>query len=318
MDGLTEEPEMNVLRGRIWGAAFILILAGAGVAPPRAAEDFRSAWRDREITLDGSAAEWEGSLERIEKSEVYVGILNDDEYLYVCIQSRDPQVSREALFRGLIVDLDPGKGGPFSIQYPIGMSGGSGAPPPGGERSGGPPRGGDSGEGGGAPPGRDPGRGGKMWEAARETLDTFLLLEPGRKERLRFAVDNGFGIGLRVSANGDGFVYEMKIPLNAGGQYSHAIGARPGGRLTLAIKTPGMDREGMEGRPEGGIRIGAGGGGGPGRGGVGPGGGGGDMGERGVGGPGRGPDSQKPLSLKVRFLLALPGMEDRASEIISP
>jgi len=281
---------MKHLTGRTWGAALLPIIAVAALAGPQAAEDFQSVWRDREFTLDGSAAEWEGSLRRVEKSEVYVGVLNDDYYLYLCLQSRDPRISREAMFRGLIVDLDPGKGGPFSIQYPIGVHGSDEAPP-----------------------GRGPGGGEKMWEAAQETLDTFLLLEPGGKERLRFAADNGFGIGLRVSAAGGEFVYEMKIPLNAGPLHPHAVGARPGATLTLAIRTPEMDREGMGGRPEGGIRIGPGGGegagGGPGvmRGGEG----------RGPA-PGRGPDSPKPLNLKVRFRLALSGLKDHSSGVVSP
>ena len=132
-----------------------------------------------------------------------------------------------------------------------------------------------------------------MWEAARETLDTFLLLEPGRKDRLRFAADNGFGIGLRVSATGREFVYEMKVPLNTGPLHPHAIGARPGGTLTLEIRSPEMDIEGVEGRSKGGIRIGPGGGGDS-RGG--------GEGMRGGGGgarlAGRGPDSPRPLSLK--------------------
>ena len=70
------------------GAALLSIIAAAAFTVPRAAEDFPGAWRDRELTLDGSAAEWEGTLRRIEKSEIYVGILNDDEYLYLCIRSQ--------------------------------------------------------------------------------------------------------------------------------------------------------------------------------------------------------------------------------------
>ena len=55
-----------------------------------------------------------------EESGVAVGLLNDNDYLYVAFSSRDSDVNRQAMTLGLELWLDPKGDGPasFGIRFP--------------------------------------------------------------------------------------------------------------------------------------------------------------------------------------------------------
>jgi hypothetical protein len=266
-------------------SSFFLIAAPA--ASLRAGEELRTGWWSGEAAIDGSLSPWAGVMSEIGEAGLLVGVVNDGEYVYLCLKSPDPGVLRQAMMRGLTVRLEPKGGEPFALQYPIGLHS-SGGRPPGGETQ----------------EDRE-----KLWTEARDSLDTFLLSDASSREPVRFAAENGFGIRLYVSPPGEGFIYQAKIPLHSSQSHPHALGAEPGSRLTLYVETPEREHEGMEGRPEGGGHGGRGYGGGRGGGGGGYGGHGGGM----HGGGGHGPDSGSrlgmlpPLKVKIKLQLASPG-----------
>jgi hypothetical protein len=276
-----------------------LVLAAIPSGSLRAGEEIRSGWWSGEAAIDGTLTPWDGVMAEPENWNLFIGVVNDGEYLYLCLKSPDPRVLRQAMMRGLTVRIEPKKGEPFSIQYPIGVHQGSRMAPPGG---GGPEGDGTGGGENGSPADRE-----KLWEAARDSLDTFLLADFTSREPVRFAAENGFGIRLYISPPGEAFLYQAKIPLRPSQAHPHALGADPGSRLTLVVETPERSREGMSAGPGGGAHGGYhGGGGGGGWGGHGG-------GMHGGGGGHHGPDSgerpgmEPPLKLKVKLQLAVPG-----------
>ncbi len=278
-------------------AALLLIAAGASLSLSlcRAREEFQSAWHDPRLSPEEEAARWAGSMTSLEKSDLLLGVENDGDTLYLRLETQNPGVSSSALFRGLIVDLEPKGGRPFSVQYPIGLRGSGWEPPARGGQGG--PGGGDQG-GGGDQRARDNRE--KLFEEAQQTLDAFLLQDGDSREPLRYAVENGFGIGLKANATSERLEYALQIPLRADAAHPHALGAAPGSLLTLSIRTPEPERKESGERPEGGHHGGMHGGmHGGGRGGYGgmPGGGG-----RGSEPPGGRPE---PLDVKLKVLLAL-------------
>jgi hypothetical protein len=69
--------------------------------------ELSSVWRDREIRVDGSDAEWQGATAYIKGTNVSLGIRNDSEYLYTCVIAMDRQVKMQMMASGFTVWFDP-------------------------------------------------------------------------------------------------------------------------------------------------------------------------------------------------------------------
>ncbi len=69
-----------------------------------------SAWRTGEISIDGKDAEWLGKMWQVEN--VYIGVANDDEYLYLCLSATDKTAKAQllGLFRQSFTLWFDGKG----------------------------------------------------------------------------------------------------------------------------------------------------------------------------------------------------------------
>ena len=103
----------------------VLLLGGCG-----GTETLQSKSLDRDITVDGAVADWQGALTPIEKKNLSLGLLNDGEFLYVSLVSRDRQVVSQMMSRGFTIwfDAEGGKEKTFGIRFPLGLmaSGGMG------------------------------------------------------------------------------------------------------------------------------------------------------------------------------------------------
>jgi len=252
------------------------LVIAAGISTAVAKTKLESQWLDREVTIDAAIDEWHDSLTYIDGPDVFVGALNDDRFLYVCIHSRDSEFVSQAMRQGLIIKLDTKGSDALQIQFPMGAM--------------------ESGV-------RPPARGAEFdrEEARRkieQSLDTFLILGPGSGDRRQVPVDNRFGVELHVDGAGGEFVYELKIPLARSEAHPFAIDAKSGATVSVALDTPEIDRGAM-GQPMGGGR-GAGMGGGM------PGGGmpGGGMGGGRGGAEGQRPELPDPLKVRAKIHLA--------------
>jgi len=69
--------------------------------------ELNSKWRDREISIDGMQFEWENALLNIKNEKINLGLLNDDEYLYICLVPLDQDIIRQAMTQGFTVWFEP-------------------------------------------------------------------------------------------------------------------------------------------------------------------------------------------------------------------
>jgi hypothetical protein len=259
---------------------------GEGIAQsPQPA--LQSHWRDVDMAIDGSHAEW-SELSSFGKDVPFsVGLKNDGASLYLVLSSSDQSIPFLLMRRGLIVwfDAEGGTKKRFGIRYPV-IEGGGGLPTrrPGGF--------GQPGGGSGRDPGREPGRppgaegppeqSGQMFDPAKDGRWARLeLLGPGKDDRRSLVIDKAPGIEVRIGRVEGSVVYELKVPLQIDDGHPYAIGARPGATIGVGLETPDVEKA------EGGVGFGI-----PGRGGRPPGGG---MGGGGMGGgPPGGPEGFKP------------------------
>ena len=277
-----------------------LVTCAVGLAACREVE-LASGWATGVIEVDGVDDEWIGATTYFEKQDVTVGLLNDEEFLYVSLVTSGP-VGRLAMATGLMVWFDPDGGTDewYGIRFPV--------PPESGERGGRGGRGG-AGRGGGRGGGRAGGDRGGASPLAR--LRAVELVGPGELGRRRLPLPVGGGLDVAIRNTGPTFVYELKIALARNDDHRMGLGVEPGAEIGVGLVTGDLGGQGRGGR--GGFGGGGFGGGGRGGGGGGRGGGGGGRGfgggGRGGGGGGRGggdrPDRPDPLKLWAKVQLSV-------------
>lgn len=282
-------------------SAFTLLAAALVRAPLDARADrtrIDSHWRDRDIVIDGSNAEWPGPLLQIdEKTPVAVAAANDGQFLYLVLHASDAMARARIVRQGLIVWFDPsGKNKKqFGIKFPVGMEGGGMRGTFGGDGRRGTPRDGGTPPGGGAA--GDPGqRGPEMFEPPNR----LEVHGPKKDDVHSFVADKVPGIAVKIGQVEGALVYELQVPLARTSEFEYAIGTTPGALIGIGLETPKMERP----SPDGGRGRGIGGGGMGGRGGRGRGGGGMGGGGRGMGGAGRGGEQMKPIKAWALLQLA--------------
>jgi hypothetical protein len=203
-----------VLAGILLACA--LALAGCGNLK------IESVWRDRDITIDGSPAEWDGLFPTyVEAPNIAIRAMNDDEYLYLCVSSPDRNLAAQMLTRGFTVWFDP-KGHDnkvLGIHYPLGMHG-----PLVGRKD-----------------MRD------REEVRRTIIDNFLaagevmeVLRSGEDEPVELPT-SGNGIEIKPGYASRSFIYEIRVPLKPGTDSPYAIGSEPGRVIGLGFETAKVD-----------------------------------------------------------------------------
>jgi len=86
--------------------------------------NFFSTYRDREIIIDGKYTDFGNAMVYYdEKDKVAVNLLNDNDYLYICLISRNRKIETKLMESGFLVWFDPngGKKKNFGIRFPIGL-----------------------------------------------------------------------------------------------------------------------------------------------------------------------------------------------------
>ncbi len=223
-----------------------LLLAGCGMW------ELSSTWRDRVITIDGrdEGAEWENACYFFDEKKITIGVMNDENDLYLRLSTRDRMLQRQFVVRGLIVwfDQKESKKRTFGITIPPRMRGMEMEM----TRSGG-------------------------TREREENPDQFpLLLEsglkeieiigPGKNERLTLScIDvREWGLDIMLDCVNNNLVYEVKIPLARSELHPYGITTEETDIIGIGIEMGKMDSEKMMSRRNGRGDPGGRSGGGPG------------------------------------------------------
>jgi hypothetical protein len=86
---------------------FVALSTLAGAIAYASTSERASAWRDRDIRVDGSDEEWRGQELPVQKEHFSLGIVNDGEWLYICLPTKDLGTKAQLGGAGLVVWLDP-------------------------------------------------------------------------------------------------------------------------------------------------------------------------------------------------------------------
>lgn len=213
-----------------------------------------STWKDREIMLDGKGGDWLGAKYYFEDTAISVGLINDEQYLYVSMMTENPMIRTQIMRQGLIVWLDPegGKNKTFGIKYPLGRQLGEQE----GERI--DPR--DM---------MDEVAREEMMQRFQETMTELEVLGPDERVLAKMDIEDAQGIEVKVRNAVGTLVYELKIPLLSSEELPFAVGVEPGEVIGIGFLSPKMQIQRMGGMRGGGRMPGGRGGMPPGGGGMG-------------------------------------------------
>jgi len=205
---------------------FGIIVTGCG-----SSEQFISTWQNHEIKINGDPSEWKNSLHQIPDKKIFVGFKNDDKFLYLCLTTNDRAKVMQMLRAGFITWFEPVNDNykPFGISFPqpnifsdqqelrqsnLGIKNES--------------------------------------SSQEENPDNFMnkmiiqqtQFEIVNKEKypmMALPLINKEGIEVKLSIKDNFFVYELKVPLAVGNDYSYTAGVTPGNKIKVRFETEKME-----------------------------------------------------------------------------
>jgi len=83
-----------------------------------------SDWREQPIIIDAKFADWGNAQSYYdEKTKVVINLLNDEDYLYICLITRNRQIETDLMETGFVAWFDPDSGNKkaFGIRFPTGL-----------------------------------------------------------------------------------------------------------------------------------------------------------------------------------------------------
>jgi hypothetical protein len=225
---------------RLAGAMIVAILSLTGCSSVLHLSSYQ---RPVSITIDGSNQEWSSVPSYAAKGKFMLSVVNDDEYLYLCISTREEQLQTQLMGMGATVWFDP-EGGTtkgFGIKYPLGRQ--PGERPPAMSRN----------------DGNDQTR-----EMRGGSLLEMEVVGADETDRVRLLVTNSMGIRSAIARSVEGMLaYELQVPLKRTPEHPYALGVLSSSHVGLGIeigsagRPPGENRSdsgGPPGGPDGGGR----------------------------------------------------------------
>lgn len=209
--------------------------------------------RSREVVVDGKNTEWMGVMSYIEDDQISVGIVNDKDYIYVCMISENQFLRNQMMMQGFMVWFDPagGKKKRFGIRFPRGWQSEMRERVLEGRERSTEPR----------ERGQDPKRRQELFEKALAELD---ILGPEKDDYIRLPVREAKGIEVKLNASIGIIIYELKVPILCSEQHPYAVGVKVGDTIGIGMEIPRFNMSGMRRRLGGGMPGGGGRGGMPG------------------------------------------------------
>jgi hypothetical protein len=175
---------------------------------------------DREMTIDGDTNDWHNVLRPTEKDQrVSIGAINDSNYLYLVITTRNRDHIRSVVRSGLTASFE----GPdseqnrFGIRYPLGLATED-----------------DDIQG-------DPDALRARWKSQLSELE---LIQP-RSADQRLPADGAAGVQAAATLSSGLLICEYQIPLASAENEEYALAGSPGQTLRVAFETPRPERPEM-------------------------------------------------------------------------
>jgi hypothetical protein len=194
-------------------------------------EQLISSWQNQEIKMNGDPAEWKSSLHQVPDKKIFVGFKNDDKFLYLLLTTNDRGKVIQMFKAGFITWFEPvsGDSKPFGISFPQpnvfsdqqqfkqnsqGLA----------EES--------------SPNEENPDNFMDKMVMQQTQLE---VVNTDKYPLMALPLINKEGIEAKLSVKDNFFVYELKVPLAVGNDYTYAAGVTPGNSIRIRFETEKME-----------------------------------------------------------------------------
>lgn len=192
-----------------------------------------SKWKTSEITIDGNDSDWGNTLTYMKDSKLLFGVQNDNENLYLCLVTNDPDLENKIVRMGLTVWLDR-EGGDrhvFGIKYPLsfqelGRSSSNRSP---------------------EDMNRQPMDRNQIDERLLSRQTEVEIIGKSKDDVTRIPISELKGLKLKVGIKDYRMVYEMQIPLHPANDAPYIINADTGSTVSIGLITGTIDRSKFNG-----------------------------------------------------------------------
>jgi len=204
----------------------IAVLFGIIVTGCGSGEQLISTWQNHEIRIDGDPAEWKSTLHQVPDKKIFIGFKNDNKFLYLCLTTNDRAKVIQMFRSGFITWFEPENGDykPFGISFPQ------------------PNVFSDQQQFKQSNQGVN--RESSQEENPDNIMDNMIMqqtqLEIVNKDKyplIALPLINKEGIEAKLSIKDNYFVYELKVPLAVGNDYSYTAGVTPGNTIKIRFET---------------------------------------------------------------------------------
>ncbi len=194
----------------------VLLVFASGCRGPL---DLTSNWTGSPVAIDGSSSDWT-ALTAVETPPLSLGARNDQQNLYLCLSTADPDLQTQILFAGFTAWFPSSHqdARPFGIQFPL--------------RQDRPVR------------IEDLGQFEAMFQAFEPRMNSLLILEG--TERQQFPVLQTPGIKVRIGLTNGLLVYELQVPLTSGPAMPYAAIPGVDGTVSVSFETSLPDRDQLQ------------------------------------------------------------------------
>lgn len=184
-----------------------------------------SIFKNREIVIDGNDGDWQDAKYYIKKHDVVFGVMNDNDYLYLCFYPTTSELTRQTLSQGLTlwINNQGKKNDDYGIRFvPVDHGFLKNERP---ERSNH-----DKGQ-----LEIDPGQIAKLMPTKLE------IIGPGKDQITTFEISKLKGVEIGLNFEKELLAYELKIPLNDDPDYSVSIGTVATSKIAIGFEVPKPD-----------------------------------------------------------------------------
>ncbi len=187
-----------------------------------------SKWKTQDIQIDGNDSDWGNTLTYNKDAKLLFGVQNDNNDLYLCIVTNDPDLEKKILHLGLTVwfDREGSDREVFGIKYPLNfqdMDRSSFQRPEGGIEH------------------RDINQE-QMEERFLERQTEVEVVGKNKDDISRIPVTALKGLKLKMNIKNYRMVYEMKIPLHPSSDAPYTINSDTGNIVSVGFTTGTIDR----------------------------------------------------------------------------
>ena len=194
--------------------------------------------KTREIIIDGNDEDWIDAKYYIKDHDVVFGVMNDNEFLYLCFYPTTNELTRQVLSKGLTlwINNDGKKKKKYGIRFPMGLQGFMAKQMS--EEKGDLIRNKDKKKNK-----MNPQKMERMVKSITKELE-IIGPEKDKKKIIKFA--DLIGVEIGIDCEKELFAYELKIPLFQNSNNSIYIDADPTSKIALGFEIPRPDRDEME------------------------------------------------------------------------